>query len=400
MKTAPVILLTASLPFAAWAANNWTGLSSTTLDAPGNWDSVPADLGATADIRIEGYTTNCPFWPVIDSTMNHQWGVPRVRGPGLRILQTGGTHEWLNGSGISSKGITIFSRPAAYPAGNSPTNPAVVRLTGGTMITDSVGVGTGGGLNSGSFYSVADSDYTADTGTYRNWQTNPGDNLYGWGRLEIAGTATFIVRPNRVVYPSGYGETNAYWAYDSAGVPTADKTYRVYDVCISTNSQIVISDFGKLIAPHKIFTNAILDVFNDRDLLTQLRYYAGLIEAGSPPHFVANGGLSGPRLVAGPGQTLKFDLFPAGTNEVNEPYGGYFTVTAVPAPVEIQLLSAGSLAVSGFVGRDYQVQSKDELTSEWAVRTNFTLTVSPQTWNDPTSSTSNRFYRAALLPLP
>jgi hypothetical protein len=133
-----------------------------------------------------------------------------------------------------------------------------------------------------------------------------------------------------------------------------------------------------------------------------LQYYAGLVQAGSPPHYVSNEGLSGPRLVAGPGQTLHFDLFPAGTNEFNEPYGGYFTVTAVPAPIEMSVLSAGSLSIKGLVGRDYQIESTDDLTPPigWNVRTNFTLGASPQTWKDPHPASTNRFYRAALLPLP
>jgi hypothetical protein len=166
---------------------------------------------------------------------------------------------------------------------------------------------------------------------------------------------------------------------------------------------MIISDNGKVVAPYKIYTNAIDPQYNDPDLLTQLKYYAGLVQAGASPHYVSNGALSGARLVAGPGQTLQFDLYPAGTNEFNEPYGGYLTVTAVPAPFAgLQQLGASSLAVSGLVGRDYQVESADDLTqpTAWNVRTNFTLTASPQTWNDPTPSSSNRFYRAVLLPLP
>jgi hypothetical protein len=160
-----------------------------------------------------------------------------------------------------------------------------------------------------------------------------------------------------------------------------------------------------LVAPYKIYTNNIMlgTYANDPDLLTQLKYYAGLVQAGASPHYVSNGALSGARFVAGPGQTLQFDLFPAGTNDVNEPYGGYLTVTAVPAPfVGLQQNGASSLAVSGLVGREYQIESTGDLTFpiNWQVRTNFTLTASPATWTDPSPSSTNRFYRAVLLPLP
>jgi hypothetical protein len=414
MKKPMVMLFLAVLaPTAALAQSQWTGAVSTQWDLGGNW-SAGLPYQGTANAQLEGwgagYTNVQPAfgWPVIDSNINTYWGIGRVRGPGPHLTQTGGMHEWPNGSGRSSRGITIYSRPGnEFPPSvgspNDPAHPCLVRLTGGTHITDGLGLGVTGGLNSGCYYTTGRwGDYAEDTGAYRNWQLAEGDNRYGWGRLEIAGTATFIVRPNRYVYPAGYEEITPYWEFYSTNAPTEDYPCRIHDIAIGTNSQLVISDFGKLIAPYKLFTNSpIAEYYKDRDLVTQLQYYAGLVQAGASPHYVQNGALSGPRLVAGPGQTLQFDLFPAGTNDVNEPYGGYFTVTAVPAPVEVAILSVGSLSIKGLVGRQYQIQSKDDLkTAGWDVRTNFTLTASPATWNDPSPSSTNRFYRAALLPLP
>jgi len=401
MKKLPVILLAAAAPLAAAMAQSWTGAVSTQWDLTNNWSPNALPSGNTITAQIEwGFTAPGAGGPVIDSSINTAWGLGRIRGYGLKIAQTGGTHEWQNGSGRVTKGMAVYSRPVAFtPQSFEPTNAAIAKLTGGTMITDTLGLGT---TASTTYYTdppQGGGDYAEDTGVYVNWQTTVGDSRNGWGRLHIQGDATFIVRPNRFVYPTGYAETNAYWTYD--GTAGIDYFCRIFDIAIATNSQMRISDNGKLVAPHKIYTNAIIPEYNDRDLLTQLQYYAGLIEAGSPPHYVQNGALSGPRLAAGPGQTLQFDLFPAGTNEVNEPYGGYFTVTAVPAPfVQLNLLSAGSLAVGGLVGREYQIESTDDLNSGWAVRTNFALAVSPQTWNDPAPSSANRFYRAALLPLP
>jgi len=402
MKKPAVILLTVVLPVAALA--DWTGTTSTQFDLADNWGgALPTNPFYTTTARLDGYgTTNGTTpppgvgWPVIDSAVNVQWDIIRSRGPGLHLTQTGGTVEWMNGSGVSTRGINLFSRPVNYANTasdpNDPAHPTLWRLTGGTMIADALGLGT---TTSTTYYNNG-GDYTEDTLTYKNWQTTPGDNAYGWGRLELRG-GTFIVRPNRWAYPTGYYETNnPYWVYYETNDPSGGPySARSYDIAISTNSQMVISDNGTLVAPLPIY-------LEDKDLVTQLKYYAGLIQAGSPPHYVPNGALSGPRLVAGPGQTLQFDSFPL-TNDVNEVWGGYFTVTAVPAPFAgLQQIGASSLAVSGLVGRDYQIESTDELTqpTAWNVRTNFTLATSPQTWNDPTPSSSNRFYRAVLLPLP
>jgi hypothetical protein len=382
-------------------AQSWNGAVSTQWDLPGNWagGALPINPYQTARVDVEWSTNPPPFFaPVIDSAVNTVWGKTRIRGYGLKLTQTGGRHEWVNGTGSSSKGMAVNSRPVAWsPVLRNPaTDATVVKLTGGTMVTDTLGIGT---TDSGTFYGVNGADYAEDTLTYRNWQTTEGDGNYGFGQLHIGGTATMIVRPNAFVYPNDYVETTPYWSYNGGALATPPFC-RIYDIAISTNSQMVIKEFGKLVAPYKIYTNAVLPEYNDRDLLTQLQYYAGLIQAGSSPHYVQNGGLSGPRLVAGPGQTLKFDLYPSGTNEFNEPYGGYLTVTAIPAPIEFKLLSANTLEVKGLIGRNYQIESKDDLVSSWSVRTNFTLETSPQNWTDPTPSASNRFYRAALLPLP
>ena len=97
-------------------AQTWTGAVSTQWDLGGNW-SAGLPYQGTANAQLEGwgagYTNVQPAfgWPVIDSDINTYWGIGRVRGPGPHLTQTGGTHEWPNGSGRSSRGITIYSRP-------------------------------------------------------------------------------------------------------------------------------------------------------------------------------------------------------------------------------------------------------------------------------------------------
>lgn len=314
---------------------SWTGTNSTQWNLTSNWSGGALPSGGTAEARVEGYGDVPPGagFPVIDSSMNTYWGVSRFRGPGLHLTQTGGTHEWPNGSGRSSIGFAIFSRPPGYPSGpnglNDKDHPCLVTLTGGTMITDQLGLGTPGGLNSGCFYSDPPNgggDYTVDTVNYRNWQNALGDNRYGWGRLEITGDATLIIRPNRFVYPTGYVETTPYWAF-AGGTATDSRSYRLYDVGISTDSQLLISGNGTLIAPLKIFHNANA-ALADRDVLAQLLYYAGLVQAGTPPHYVYNiNGVPGyTRLIAGPGESLQFRKYPGVVN--GSLWGGYFTVTA------------------------------------------------------------------------
>ena len=59
-----------------------------------------------------------------------------------------------------------------------------------------------------------------------------------------------------------------------------------------------------------------------------------------------------------------------------------------------------SLAISGLVGRNYQIQSSDSLgvTASWSTNANFQLTNTPYVWSDSTATNSARFYRGVLMP--
>jgi len=62
---------------------------------------------------------------------------------------------------------------------------------------------------------------------------------------------------------------------------------------------------------------------------------------------------------------------------------------------------ASSLAISGLVGRNYQIQSADVLpagSNNWRTNLTLQLTNTPYFWNDNTATNSARFYRGVLLP--
>ena len=59
------------------------------------------------------------------------------------------------------------------------------------------------------------------------------------------------------------------------------------------------------------------------------------------------------------------------------------------------------VVIDGLPGRTYRIESTPDLvlTNNWLFRTNLSLPVSPLVWIDYDSpSTTNRFYRATILP--
>ena len=58
------------------------------------------------------------------------------------------------------------------------------------------------------------------------------------------------------------------------------------------------------------------------------------------------------------------------------------------------------IAISGLVGRNYQIQSIDTLGtgSDWRTNSTLQLTNMPYVWTDTTTTNSQRFYRGGLLP--
>jgi hypothetical protein len=83
-------------------------------------------------------------------------------------------------------------------------------------------------------------------------------------------------------------------------------------------------------------------------------------------------------------------------------YFNSFVYTSDPL-VELRMTNAPSakVALSGLVGRSYQIQSTDSLNpggNTWVTNVAVQLTNTSFLWTDPTATNSQRFYRAALLP--
>jgi hypothetical protein len=82
-------------------------------------------------------------------------------------------------------------------------------------------------------------------------------------------------------------------------------------------------------------------------------------------------------------------------------YDSYIYTSEVLVGIELTKSPSQQIILSGLIGRNYQIESADELTTgsnNW--RTNVTLQL-PSThffWSDPAATNSQRFYRAALLP--
>lgn len=82
-------------------------------------------------------------------------------------------------------------------------------------------------------------------------------------------------------------------------------------------------------------------------------------------------------------------------------YNGYIYTSDPLVGIGLTNNPSRKIAISGLVGRNYQIQSADILTSgsiNWRTNATLQLTNTPYVWTDATATNSQRFYRAALLP--
>lgn len=86
---------------------------------------------------------------------------------------------------------------------------------------------------------------------------------------------------------------------------------------------------------------------------------------------------------------------------VGYPYANSFVYTSGPlVGVGMTNNPPPNVAISGLVGRKYQIQSSDALDAGniWGTSAMFQLTNTPMAWTDNTATNSARFYRGVLLP--
>jgi hypothetical protein len=82
-------------------------------------------------------------------------------------------------------------------------------------------------------------------------------------------------------------------------------------------------------------------------------------------------------------------------------YNGYTYYSDVLAAVRITKTGSPRIALSGLVGRSYQIQSTDTLpagTNNWRTNATLQLPSNPYVWTDTTATNTQRFYRGVLLP--
>jgi hypothetical protein len=82
-------------------------------------------------------------------------------------------------------------------------------------------------------------------------------------------------------------------------------------------------------------------------------------------------------------------------------FNGFIYTSDVLVGVRMTNNPSPKIALSGLVGRNYQIQSADVLTAgsnNWRTNATLQLTDTPYTWTDATATNSVRFYRGVLLP--
>jgi hypothetical protein len=82
-------------------------------------------------------------------------------------------------------------------------------------------------------------------------------------------------------------------------------------------------------------------------------------------------------------------------------YNSFIYTSDVLVGVRMTNNPSSKIALSGLVGRNYQIQSADVLTAgsnNWRTNATMQLTNTPYVWTDTTATNPTRFYRGVLLP--
>lgn len=175
-----------AIPATAMADQDWLGTTADFAD-PSNFSGDPT--ANTIQISYQATANE----GVIDAGDNLQYSLLRHRGGGVALNQTGGTLEWLNGTGWTQRGMAVYNGTALAPA--------LVHITGGNMITDVLAIGE------------------------RSWEGFPSP--FGVGQVDIWGASSdMVIRENPFLPGSGR-----------------------YGLVIADGSKIDIRDGGELTVP-------------------------------------------------------------------------------------------------------------------------------------------------------
>lgn len=168
----------AAAPASAQTIVNWVGPAGGDVDVVANWSSDPAlDTFFTNEYRFDGGTYT-------KTTGYNGWGKARIKNGGV-LTQDDGTIEWLNGSGGVVSGLALFN------------GGSTLHMTGGSQITDKLGVG----------YDLF-GNAKAGSDTVNIWGTSTfqiRENLFvaGWVGLDMNAGGTIDIRDTgQLIVPS------------------------------------------------------------------------------------------------------------------------------------------------------------------------------------------------------
>jgi hypothetical protein len=237
----------------------------------------------------------------------------------------------------------------------------------------------GGPINSvaygaGKFVAIGNNDgleYTSSTGT-GTWAKS---SLPGGNKISYANGLFFVPLNNKTDLISVDGVN---WSLQATGL-----TNQLGVVTYGNGlfmAQCGISQAGSYLATSTDGTNWF-------QYAKPLPNYCAIFDTSDFDVSVATDGI---RLVAG-GAIL--------TNYYN--YNGFIYASDPLVAIRMTNNPSPKVALSGLVGRNYQIQSADELNASLdAWRTNVVLQLpnTPYVWTDGTATNSKRFYRGVLLP--
>jgi len=325
-------------------------------------------------------------WGVtLNYSEGHFAGVCLGLGSGVADVSLNGTN-WTT-TLFSINGAPSFT-PAAITYGNGlytivgSTNNVASILTspnGVSWTLRKAGTSPSGPINSvsygaGKFVAVGNNDgleYTSSTGT----DTWTKSSLPGGNKISYANGLFFVPFNSKTNLLSVDGVN---WSQLATGLTN------VLGVVTYGNglfmAQCGISSSGSYLATSTDGTNW----FQYAKLLPN---YCGIFDTSD---FDVSLATDGTRLVT-VGATLLASYYFNGFIYTSDPLVGV-RMTNNPTP---------EIALSGLVGRNYQIQSADALTpgsSNWRTNTTLQLTNTPFVWTDTTAPNTARFYRGVLLP--
>lgn len=170
------------------------------------------------------------------------------------------------------------------------------------------------------------------------------------------------------------------------------------------NGTNLVSNFGAFWSQQKTGLNAMLSGISCVNGLFYARAGSSYLATSSDgtnwfqyPQILPGSGIAtdGSRIATSENAIIGVDQFS------DDIYAGFVFLSDPLVDVQMTNPPASQVALSGLVGRNYQIQSAKVLTAgsnNWSTNLAIQLTNTPYVWTDDTATNSARFYRGVLLP--